>query len=174
VTDQRKPERTRASRLPADAGRETAAAGRRQRERLQLGALNERLGYFIRRFQVWIFQDFMRTLAAVDIRPAQYSVLTLIASNPGRSQADIGEALGIERARLVRMLDALEGRGLIQRVPSSSDRRSHCLFLTADGHGALSRIELLAAQHETHVADRIGPAQRRLLLKLLRDFAEPP
>ena len=53
--------------------------------------------------------------APVDVRPAQYSVLVLIAANPGRSQAVIGKALNIERARLARMLHELERRQWIER-----------------------------------------------------------
>ena len=78
------------------------------RKPLDIGVLNEHLGYFIRRLQVWVFQDFIRTLAPVDIRPAQYSVLVVIAANPGLSQSDLADRLGIERARLVRVLDKLE------------------------------------------------------------------
>ena len=48
-----------------------------------LGRLVGHLGYFVRRAQLWIFQDFIRTLAEVDIRPAQYSVLLVIKANPG-------------------------------------------------------------------------------------------
>ena len=33
------------------------------RKSLDIGVLNEHLGYFIRRLQVWVFQDFIRTLA---------------------------------------------------------------------------------------------------------------
>src|SRR4051794_33055120 len=54
-----------------------ARAARREqtdnRRSLDIGVLNEHLGYFIRRLQVWVFQDFIRTLAPVDIRPAQFS-----------------------------------------------------------------------------------------------------
>src|ERR1700681_4188731 len=93
-----------------------AASGRPRRVRknggqsLDIGVLNDHLGYFIRRLQVWVFQDFIRTLAPVDIRPAQYSVLVVIAGNPGLSQSDLAACLGIERARLVRLLDKLEKR----------------------------------------------------------------
>ena len=62
----------------------------------------------MRRFQIWIFQDFIRTLAAADIRPTQYSVLTVIGANPGLSQMAVAQRLGIERARLVHLLDSLE------------------------------------------------------------------
>ncbi|MFZ3249249.1 MAG: MarR family transcriptional regulator, partial [Pseudolabrys sp.] len=39
---------------------------------VDLDGLTEHLGYLMRRAQIWVFQDFIRTLAAVDIRPAQY------------------------------------------------------------------------------------------------------
>ena len=31
---------------------------------IDLGVLNDRLGYFVRRVQVWVFQDFIRRLVA--------------------------------------------------------------------------------------------------------------
>jgi DNA-binding MarR family transcriptional regulator len=120
---------------------------------------------------VWIFQDFVRTLAAFDIRPAQFSVLVVIEANPGLSQADLGETLGIERARLVRLLDGLERRGLTRRQPSPTDRRSHALFLTDAGQAALKRIKSLAAEHEAHLANHLGADKRDALLTALRDFS---
>jgi DNA-binding MarR family transcriptional regulator len=155
---------------PPDRAPDRAAGSARRRDPVDLGVLNDRAGYFVRRFQMWIFQDFIRTLESVDIRPAQYSVLALVEANPGRSQADIGHTLGIERARLVRLLDELERRGLIQRLPSTGDRRSHALFLAPAGRKTFERIARLAARHEARVADRIGDARRRQLIELLKDF----
>jgi len=152
----------------SSAGREAARA---KRKRLALGVLDEHLGYFVRRLQVWIFQDFVRSLAARDIRPAQYSVLVVIEANPGLSQADLSERLGIERARLVRLLDGLEKRGLIRRRRSPSDRRSHALHLTAQGERDLAPIKALAAEHEARLTTRLGPKKREALLTALRDFA---
>jgi DNA-binding MarR family transcriptional regulator len=151
-----------------DAGR--PARHRAPPRRLDLGNLADRAGYFVRRFQVWIFQDFMRTLKGARIRPAQYSVLVLVGANPGLSQSDLADALGIERARMVRLLDELERRGLTVRVPSTRDRRSHALFLTPDGRKNLERIEALVAEHESHVIERLGAARRKSLIKMLKEF----
>ena len=140
------------------------------RKSLDIGVLNEHLGYFIRRLQVWVFQDFIRTLAPVDIRPAQYSVLVVIAANPGLSQSDLADRLGIERARLVRVLDKLEKRGLTRRLASPSDRRSHALRLTREGQKTLKRAAMLAAMHEAKLIERLGPEQRKSMLTLLRQF----
>jgi DNA-binding MarR family transcriptional regulator len=140
------------------------------RKPLDIGVLSEHLGYFIRRLQVWVFQDFIRTLAPVDIRPAQYSVLVVIAANPGLSQSDLADRLGIERARLVRVLDKLERRGLTQRLASPTDRRSHALRLTREGQKLLKRATMLAAAHEAKLIGKLGPEQRKSMLALLQNF----
>jgi DNA-binding MarR family transcriptional regulator len=140
------------------------------RKPLEIGVLDGHLGYFIRRLQVWVFQDFIRTLAAINIGPAQYSVLVVIAANAGASQSQIAFTLGIERARLVRVLDKLEKRGLLERLGSPKDRRTHALRLTRKGQTTLHRAKALAAAHETRLADRLGEEQRKALLDSLRKF----
>ena len=135
-----------------------------------LDALAGHAGYAVRRFQIWIFQDFIRTLGTVDIRPTQYSVLTVIGANPGLSQMAVAKRLGIERARLVHLLDSLEQRDLVSRLRSATDRRSHALHLTARGRTALAQFRRLAAEHERHVADKIGKENRERLLQILSAF----
>jgi len=137
---------------------------------LSLGVLDGHLGYFLRRVQVWVFQDFIRTLAGIDLRPAQYSVLAVIGANRGLSQADVAQLLGIERARLVRLLDRLEKRGLTERLASPLDRRSHALHLTRAGQTTLKRAKALAAAHEATLVHRLGAEHHKRMLDILRDF----
>ena len=147
---------------------QTPTLRRGERPAIELGVLNERLGYFVRRIQVWIFQDFIRRLARIDISPAQFSVLVVISANPGLSQADLGATLGIERARLVRMLHRLEQRGLTQRLPAPADRRRHALRLTREGQKVLARAKALAAKHEAALRQKLGPDLYRQLIDMLR------
>lgn len=151
-----------------------SASGKKERTAPDRDVLNGHLGYFVRRMQVWVFQDFIRTLSAIDIRPAQYSVLVVIGANPGLSQASLGHCLGIERARLVRMLDRLDRRGLTLRLPSEHDRRSHALHLTREGQKLLKQAKALAAQHEARLAERLGAENRKAMLDILRQFERRP
>ena len=137
---------------------------------LEFAELHDHIGYFLRRLQVAVFSNFIKTLAPMDVRPAQYSVLVLISANPGRSQSAIGQALNIERARLARMLHELERRDWIERRAAPGDRRSHSLYLTDTGTKALARIRGLTARHEQHMIELIGPERRAQLLNLLREF----
>src|SRR5262249_45824304 len=139
----------KAARRRKSAGSGGTAAPRRRRsagaETMDIAQLNDRVGYFLRRLQVAIFKDFISTLAPVDVRPAQYSVLVLIAANPGRSQAAIGKALSIERARLARMLHELERRQWIERRGSAWGGRSPSLFLSAARQQTMARVQRFSA-----------------------------
>ncbi len=150
--------------------REKAPVQRSNRPKIELDLLNQRLGYFVRRAQVWIFQDFIGRLASIDISPAQFSVLVVVDANRGLSQAELAGTLGIERARLVRLLHRLEQRGLIQRLPSSADGRRHALRLTRDGQRVLARAKALSDEHEAGLAKRFGPERYQLLLEAFREF----
>lgn len=147
------------------------AAQRASAPVVDLDDLNDRLGYFVRRMQVAIFQDFIRRLARIDVSPAQFSVLVVINANTGLSQAELANALGIERARLVRMLHQLELRKLTVRLPSSADGRRHALELTREGEKLLAHAKVLAAEHEAVMREKIGPEPYRQLLDLVRSFA---
>jgi DNA-binding MarR family transcriptional regulator len=136
---------------------------------LALGQNERHLGYFLRRLQIWVFQDFIETLGPMKIRPAQYSVLLVIEANPGRSQAAVGMKLGIERARLARMLHDLQRRKWVERA-NGSDARSNSLHLTAEGTKALTRLKRLAEQHEEKLIERVGRGRHKLMMRWLREF----
>jgi DNA-binding MarR family transcriptional regulator len=161
---------TRNGRTRAQPLRSTAPTRRSARPAIALDALDGHLGYFVRRVQVWVFQDFIRTLAQIDISPAQFSVLVVISANPGLSQAELAATLGIERARLARLLHRLQGRGLIQRLESFDDGRRHALQLTSQGRTLLTHAKTLAARHERRLIEKLGAERHRMLLQALRDF----
>jgi DNA-binding MarR family transcriptional regulator len=146
----------------------TEAAG--TRSGVDLGELNTHIGYFARRFQVWIFQDLIRELATAELRISHYSVLAIVEANPGLAQSEVAQAVGIEPARLVRVLDELEKRGWIQRMRSATDRRSHALYLTQEGEEAFGRVTALARQHEQHVIERLGASKYKALMQMLKEI----
>ena len=148
--------------------RNAAPTRRCQRPAIALDVLDDHLGYFVRRLQVWLFRDFVRTLAQIDVSPAQFSVLVVISANRGLSQAELAAALGIERARLARLLHRLQERGLIQRLQSLADGRRHALQLTPQGRTVLAHAKVLAARHEKKLTAKLGAERHKTLLQALR------
>jgi DNA-binding MarR family transcriptional regulator len=175
MTGQRSRTRGEAARAPAPMEGKTHRTkaernGRAAAQAVDLAELMDRTGYVIRRAQVWIFQDVIRAMADFDIRPAQFSVLTVIGANPGLSQSAVSQALGIERARLAVMLHGLEARGLVKRMPSRSDKRSHALHMTPQGERLLAQLKTIVATHEERVIAKIGVEGKRQLLRILSVF----
>src|SRR5215469_1854043 len=139
---------------------------------VDIGALTCLIGYMLRRAQIAVFQEVFRAFAEVGIRPAQFSVLTVIARNPGRTQSQIAAALGIKRTNFVALIDSLERRGLAERRPAPSDRRSHALHLTGAGKAVVRRLDEMVDKLEAGMIRRIGRGRRVVLLELLRRLAD--
>ena len=66
---------------------------------INYGPLHDSIGYALRRAQVAVFQNFYEAFAELDIRPAQYSVLTIIELNPGVSQTQAESLVETYRQR---------------------------------------------------------------------------
>lgn len=140
---------------------------------VELGMLKTLLGYHLRRAQVAVFQHFTQAMGEADITPGQFGVLSVIAGNPGLSQTQLGNALGIDRSTVVAVIDRLEGRGLVMRAPSPNDRRSHALQLSAEGARLLGRLEEMVRIHERQIARELSAEDQRQLLRLLDRVARP-
>ncbi|MBK5960440.1 hypothetical protein CCR97_19890 [Rhodoplanes elegans] len=138
---------------------------------IDFGPLDQRVGYVLRRAQLAVFQDFFSRFEALDIRPAQYSILTVIERNAGLSQTRIADALGIKKTNLVAMIDALEARGLVRREATARDRRAHALSLTADGRLLMRKLHRISADHEQRIVERLGADVYAGLFAPLREIA---
>jgi DNA-binding MarR family transcriptional regulator len=135
-----------------------------------LGGLERMVGYAVRRAQMWMVHDLRRVLKDLDLTPAQFSVLHIIAANPGLSQARVAEALAIERARLVQMIDRLEVMRRVRRERSTTDRRSHALHLTAAGAELIGRAQRALEEHDRNVTARLGVENKDELMRILSPF----
>lgn len=59
----------------------------------------------------------------------------------GTRQKDLAESLGIKGPSIVRILDSLLAKGLIQRSGDVTDRRAKLLYLTPEGQLLVERIQ---------------------------------
>ncbi len=145
---------------------------RRKGGEISLGGLDDHIGYVLRRAQLAVFQDFIGSLAEFDIRPAQYSVLTVIEATPGLKQSQVSSALGIQRTNFVTLFDELERRGLARRMPVDNDRRSYALYLTETGAALMEKLRAAVHAHEARLDERLGRDGRGRLMDLLKRLAD--
>jgi DNA-binding MarR family transcriptional regulator len=124
----------------------------------------------LRLAQLAVFGDFIEACRRFDIRPAQYSVLTVIDYNPGINQTELSGALGIKRANLVGLIDDLERRGLVQRRRAARDRRVFGMFLTDRGGALMLEVHVIVRAHDRRITRRLGKGGRDQLIALLREM----
>ncbi|MBK5516254.1 MarR family winged helix-turn-helix transcriptional regulator [Pseudomonas sp. TH10] len=130
-------------------------------------SLNNLVGYMMRRVQMKITQDLSNSLEEHDIRPVQFTALTIIDQSPGLMQADLAKALAIEPPQAVLMVNKLEARSLAMRVRSNPDKRSYGLFLSKAGEQLLKKLREVAMQSDINATAALTSDEREVLLTLL-------
>ncbi len=128
-------------------------------------------GYNVARANIRMLRAFQAHLGVMDLKPAEFSALVLIAANPSINQKRLGDALDISAPNLAVLLDQLSARGLLKRVRSSLDRRLQHPQLTRSGEEYLARAELLATTMEAQILDVLSPGERAILAELLQKLA---
>jgi DNA-binding MarR family transcriptional regulator len=116
--------------------------------------------------------QFAKRLEPLGFTPAQAGIFRIIAAAPGLSQQELAAKLGMYASRLVAVIDDLEERGLIERRPSSSDRRLYELHLTKSGKDQLSAIGVIAREHGRDLLDGLSDDERSTLTALLERVAK--
>ena len=133
-------------------------------------ALDQCLGYSLRRAQLSTYPAFNHSMHGFLIRPAQFAVLVLIRHNPGLTQAAVSHVLDINKTNLVPLLDGLETRGLVARRKVTGDRRAFALHLTSKGETFVEKMEARHNSMETVLRERLGEKASRQLLRLAHAF----
>ena len=131
-------------------------------------ALDDLIGYAMRRAQLKLFQNLIGRLSEHDLRPAQFSALAIIEQNPGLMQADLARALTIEPPQVVPLLNKLESRALAVRVRCKPDKRSYGIFLSKPGETLLKTLKEIAAQSDLDATAALDGEERAELLRLLK------
>jgi DNA-binding MarR family transcriptional regulator len=126
------------------------------------------LGYNARRAALTIIEVFLERMTVYDLRPVDFSVLSLITHNPGISSRQLCTALNILPPNLVGMINALEKRELIFRKPHPTDGRITGLHLTVSGISLMQKAEKTAIELEEDASAKLTTTERKTLMRLLQ------
>ena len=126
------------------------------------------VGYNTRRAALSIIAVFMERMAVYDLKVVDFSVLSLVAHNPGITSRQLCATLNVLPPNLVGLIAALERRGLIERRPHPSDGRAMGVHLTPAGAELTQQAEQTAAQLEEDATARLTAAERKTLIRLLQ------
>jgi DNA-binding MarR family transcriptional regulator len=134
--------------------------------------LSRRAGFLLVQLGSHAHRRFAERLAALDLHPRHFGMLSHLAASEGQSQQALSIALGIHRSAVVALVDDLEQRGLAERRRNSADRRAYTLYLTPPGRALLADLQRIAEEHEDELMTALDASERSRLISLLQRVAE--
>lgn len=102
----------------------------------------------------------------LDLAPKQLGLICRLAPGEEQPMRVLGESVFCDASYTTDLVDRLEARGLLERRPSSADRRVKLVALTAEGERVRGRaLRLLYAAPEEFAA--LSPDELETLSRLL-------
>lgn len=136
---------------------------------LELGPLEQNVGYFMRK-AVLASQSKFQKESGVKLMTGQYSVMEIIAQNPGKTQSAIAMTAGLDRSSLVPILNQFEKNDLIVREAVESDKRAYAVSLTEKGYQELEALRGQVEEMEAKFIAGLGVRNHQQLITLMKKF----
>jgi len=125
------------------------------------------LGYLLHEVARLLRKRFEQRARNSGLTRSQWQAIAYLSKNEGIHQAGLAELLEIEPITLVRILDKLEGRGLIERRQHPTDRRTWLLFLKEAARPLLLNMQPLAEATRAEALSGVSEEDRDRLFQTL-------
>jgi DNA-binding MarR family transcriptional regulator len=119
---------------------------------------------------------FQAALSEFDITTEQWNTLCRLYRRDGCNQKELSRESCKEQAALTRTLDILETKGLVERMPSSEDRREYLIGITGKGKALYERSLPSVLAYGKGIREMLPEGEMdelgRLMAKLLSRLSE--
>jgi DNA-binding MarR family transcriptional regulator len=129
-------------------------------------------GYLFRRMQQIAVAIFMEECRSFDLTPVQYAALIAIHTHPGIDATRLSAVIAFDRSTLGNVIERLEAKKLIERKPSTEDKRVKLLYLTRAGAALLRDITPSVERAQARMLQPLRPADRKALMALLEQLVD--
>ncbi|MGV6875984.1 MarR family transcriptional regulator [Pseudochelatococcus sp. B33] len=141
-------------------------------DKINYGLLDSFIGFHLRLANDRVYENFVNSLGDDRLRPRCFTMLTLIANNPGITQIAISRAAGLDKSTVAKGLRYMEDRGLIRRVRLDDDRRSYASYVTKAGSELSQHLAERAHSQSAYLISLIGAENKKALLKILKKLID--
>lgn len=124
-----------------------------------VSALEDHLGYWLRYVSNHVSHAFGVQLEAHGVTVAEWVVLRELYGAAAAPSA-IAARLGLTRGAVSKLVDRLEGKGLVERKADAGDRRYQSLALMPAGRALVPRLAALADANDAAFFGHLAPAER--------------
>jgi homoprotocatechuate degradation regulator HpaR len=114
-----------------------------------------------------VMGPFRPLLARADVTEQQWRVLRVLDERGRMDPSGIAQGACLLMPSLTRILRGLEARGLVERLPHESDRRTFCVQITEAGHALIAAHRAESNRIFSELEARYGAGRIEQLLDLL-------
>jgi DNA-binding MarR family transcriptional regulator len=108
----------------------------------------------------------------IDISIDQFLVLIYLWQKDGRTQQELAELTFKNKASISRMIDLLEKKQMLKRLPDPADRRSKLVFLSKKGKDFQQRCLVGGMESKTIAERNISSGDLQITMKTLLQMIE--
>lgn len=130
--------------------------------------LDDQIGHLLRLAYQSASAHLARRLRSYDLKPQQFATLLRLKELGATSQNRLGEAVGMPRANIHKMVERLAARGLVETRADPDDARRRVVDLTDEGRALVARLIPLDAASTEDALAPFSAAERETLYGLLR------
>jgi MarR family transcriptional regulator for hemolysin len=139
---------------------------------LDHGRMQKLLGYNLAQAAIPSSKIFAKRIGEpFQLRRLDFTILMLVAANPGVTQRQMSLALEVSAPRLTLVCDKLAERELISRTRSDDDRRKQYIALTRKGAALVKKADQIADGMESELLGHLTDVERTALFQLLEKVA---
>ena len=132
------------------------------------------VGLLLRRAHDRAASALLAALRPLGLELRHFAVLIALNSHGEMTQRELVDELGSEKSNMVRIVDDLEGAGLVERRPVPTDRRAHAVAMTAKGARVFDAAHDPAHDIAADLFAHLRPGEADQLMDLLSRFTYPP
>ena len=133
-----------------------------------MGPLDSYLPYLLNRAGARIAATFSEEVRPLGATLQMWRVLAALRERDGRRMGDLSETTSIEVSTLTRLVDSMEGKGLVARRRDSADARVIVLHATPAGRRLTQRILPIAERYEAVALAGFSAVESEVLKEALR------
>lgn len=136
--------------------------------------LKSSLGYLLNSAQSTVQRKLLHAFkdAGYDITVEQWTVLVHLWEQDGVSQQELSLATGKDNASICRLIDSLEKRHLVVRIPNKSDRRINDIHTTSTAKSIRMDLVKIAEDTFSEILNDVNQVDKETFYTVLRLLSE--
>lgn len=128
------------------------------------------LSYLLARASHLVSEDFSATLKEAGVNRLRWRILGSLSDYDKVPIGQLANTVLAKQPTLTKVLDRMEGEGLVERQNSREDRRSIKVAITPAGREMVADLLIKAKDHEREILKDYSAEEKAVLKKLLRSL----